>query len=202
MLLDCGVGEDSWEPLGFPGDQTSPSSRKSVLNIHWKDWCWSWSSNILATWCEELTHWKRPWWQVRLKAGREGFDRRSDGWMASPTQWTWVWASSGSWWWTGKLGVLQSMGSQRVGHNWATELRLFASPPYFHLNSTHKIIITHGSQYLVQFSSTSYHILRSPLFSVSRTHPSYPDSIGCTNKHPEICPNRGKGDRGITALGF
>ena len=83
--------------------------------------------------------------------------------------------------------------------NWG---RLFASPPYFHLNSTHKIIITHGSQYLVQFSSTSYHVLRSPLFSVSRTHPSYLDSIGCTNKHPEKCPNRGKGDRGITALDF
>ena len=48
-----------------------------------------------------------------------------DGWMASPTWWTWVWVSSGSWWWTGKPGVLQSMGSQRVGHNWATELNFF-----------------------------------------------------------------------------
>ena len=58
----------------------------------------------------------------RLKAGEEGGDRGWDGWMASPTRWTWVWASSGSWWWTGKPGVLQSMGWQRVGHNWATEL--------------------------------------------------------------------------------
>ena len=61
----------------------------------------------------------------RLKAGGEGDDRRWDGWMASPTQRTWVWVSSGSWWWTGKPGVLQSMGSQRVGHDWTTELKHF-----------------------------------------------------------------------------
>ena len=57
-----------------------------------------------------------------LKAGREGDDRGIDGWMAAPTWWTWVWASSGSWWWTGKTCVLQSMGSQRVSHDWVTEL--------------------------------------------------------------------------------
>ena len=90
--------------------------------IHWKDWCWSGSSNTLATWCEELTHWKRPWCWERLRAGGEGDDRGWDGWMASLTQWTWVWINSGSWWWTGRHGVLQSMGSQRVGHDWATEL--------------------------------------------------------------------------------
>ena len=84
---------------------------KSTLNIHWKDWYWNWNSNTLATWCEELTRWKRPWFWERLKAGGQG-DNRWDGWMASPTRWTWVWASSGSWWWTGKPGVLQSMGSQ------------------------------------------------------------------------------------------
>ena len=56
--------------------------------------------------------------------GREGDDRGWDGWMPSPTRWTWIWASSGSWWWTGRPGVLQSMGSQRVGHDWATELNL------------------------------------------------------------------------------
>ena len=71
---------------------------------------------------EELTHWKRPWCWERLRAGGEGDNRRWDGWMASLTQWTWVWASLGSWWWTGKPGVLQSVGWQRVGHNWATEL--------------------------------------------------------------------------------
>ena len=76
----------------------------------------------LATWCKELTHWKRPWCWERLKAGGEGENREWDGWMASPTQWTWVWASSGSWWRTGKPGMLQSMGSQRVGHDWVTEL--------------------------------------------------------------------------------
>ena len=101
---------------------TSQSSRKSALNIHWKDWWWSWNSNTLVTWCEELTHWKRPWFWERLKAGGEGDNRGWDGWMASPTRWTWVWASSGSWWWTGRPSVLQSMGSQRVRHDWATEL--------------------------------------------------------------------------------
>ena len=64
-----------------------------------------------------LTDLKRPWCWERLKAGREGDDRGWDGWMASPTQWTWVWVSSGSWWWTGRPGVLQSMGLQRVGHD-------------------------------------------------------------------------------------
>ena len=78
---------------------------------------WCWSSNNLASWCEELTHWKRPWCWERLKAGGEGDNRGWDGWMASITQWTWVWVNSGSWWWTGRSGVLQSLGSQRVRHN-------------------------------------------------------------------------------------
>ena len=59
--FELGAGEDSCKNLGLQGDQTSPFWRKSVVDIHWKDWCWSWSSNTLATWCEELTHWKRPW---------------------------------------------------------------------------------------------------------------------------------------------
>ena len=75
----------------------------------------------LTTWCEELIHWKRPWCWERLKAGGKGDNRGPDGWMASLTQWTWVWASSRRWWRTGEPGVLQSMGSQRVGHNRATE---------------------------------------------------------------------------------
>ena len=58
--LQTGAEEDSWECLGQQGDQTSQSKRKSTLKIHWKDWCWSWSSNTLATWCEELTHGKYP----------------------------------------------------------------------------------------------------------------------------------------------
>ena len=78
--------------------------------------------NTLATWCVELTHWKRPWCWERLKVGAEGDNRGWDGWMASLTQWTWVWVNSRSWWWTGRPGMLQSMGSQRVRHDWATEL--------------------------------------------------------------------------------
>ena len=107
MLLNCVVGEDSWESLGLQGDPTSPSYRKLVLNIHWKNWCWSWNSNTLATRCEELTRLQKLGWA---------------GWMASLTQWTWVWVNSRSWQWTGRPSMLQSMGSQRVVHNWATEL--------------------------------------------------------------------------------
>ena len=68
--------------------------------------------NTLATWCKELTHLKRPWCWERLRAGREWDDRGWDGWMASPTQWTWVWVNSGNWWWTERPGLLQFMGSQ------------------------------------------------------------------------------------------
>ena len=81
-----------------------------------------WSSKCLDTWCKEPTHWKRPWCWESLKAGGEGDDRGWDGWMASLTQWTWTWARSRSLWWIGKPGVLQSMGSQRGGHDWVTEL--------------------------------------------------------------------------------
>ena len=76
----------------------------------------------LTTCCEELTHWKRPWCWEGLRAGGERDDRGWDGWMASPTRWTWVWVNSRSWWWTGRPGVLQFTRSQRVGHDWATEL--------------------------------------------------------------------------------
>ena len=74
MLLNCGVGEDSWESLGLQGDPTSPSQRRSVLGVHWKDWCWSWSSNPLVTWCEELTHLKRSF-------ARKIEGRRRRGWQ-------------------------------------------------------------------------------------------------------------------------
>ena len=122
MLLNCGVEEGSWESLGLQGDPTSPFWRRSVLGGLWKGWCWSWNSNTLATWCEELIHWKRCWCWERLKAKEEGDDRGWDGWMASPTQWIWLWVNYRSWWWTGRPGVLRIMGSQRVRHNWATEL--------------------------------------------------------------------------------
>ena len=77
-----------------------------------------------GTWCKELTHWKRPWCWDGLGTGGEGDDSGWDGWIASPTPWTWVWVNSGSWWWTGRPGVLRFMGSQRVGQDWATELNL------------------------------------------------------------------------------
>ena len=78
------------------------------------------AETTLATSCKELTHWKRLWCWEGLGAG-EGGARGWDGWMASLTRWTWIWVNSGSWWWTGRPGVLLLMGSQRVGHDWATE---------------------------------------------------------------------------------
>ena len=102
MLLNCGAGEDSWEAFGQQRDKHQSILKEINLNIHWKDWHWNWSSNTLATWCKEPTHWKRPWCWERLRAGGEGGDRGWDGWMASPIQWTWVWENSGRWWRTGK----------------------------------------------------------------------------------------------------
>ena len=87
---------------------------------------------------EELIHWKRFWGWEGLGAGGEGDDRGWDGWMASLIQWTWVWVNSGSWWWTGRPGVLQFMGLQRVRHDWATELSwttLYALQIHFHFHS-------------------------------------------------------------------
>ena len=127
--LDC---EESWAPKNWcfwtvvlEKTLESPLDCKEiqpVLSFHWKDWCWSWNSSPLATRCEELTHLKRPWCWDRLRAGGEGDNRGWDGSVASPTRWTWVWVDSGSWWWTGRPGVLRFMGSQRVGPDWATEL--------------------------------------------------------------------------------
>ena len=120
--LPCGVGEDSWKSLGLQGDPTSPFWRRSALGFLWKEGCWSWNSSTSATSCEELTHWKRLWCWEGLGAGGEGDDWGWDGWVASQTRWTRVWVNSRRWWWTGRPGVLWFMGSQRVGHDWATEL--------------------------------------------------------------------------------
>ena len=109
--------------------------------MHWKDWCSSF--NTLANWCEELTHFKRPWCWERLKAGGEGDNRGWGGWMASPTQWTWIWTNSRRWWRTGKPGILQSTGLQR--HDWVTEQQLRnlqASP-----NNSHNFQV-HSPSYL------------------------------------------------------
>ena len=70
----------------------------------------------------ELTHWKRPWCWEGLGAGGEGDDRGWDGWMTSLTRCTWIWVNSGSWWWTGRPGMPRFMGSQRVCHDWVSEL--------------------------------------------------------------------------------
>ena len=105
-----------------PGSQINLTSTfHDSMKAEGKDWCWSWSFNILATWCEEPTHWKRPWCWERLMSGGEGDDRGWDGWMASPTRWTWICVSSGRWWRTQKSGMLQSMGSQRAGHDLVNE---------------------------------------------------------------------------------
>ena len=119
----------------------SPLDCKEIQPVHPKgDQSWLFigrtdaeaQTSTLATWCEELTHWKRPWCWEGLGAGGEGGDRGWDGWMASPTQWAWMWVNSRSWWWTGKSGVLQFTGLQRVGHDWETELtKLNWSTVYF-----------------------------------------------------------------------
>ena len=124
MLLNCGVGGHSWESLGLQGDPTSPFSRKSVLGVHWKDWCWSWD------------------------------DRGWNGWMASPTQWTWVCVNSGSLQWTGRPGVLQSMGSQRVGHDWVTELNWTGFFKIYVFKRCH-IISINCLQFLLKFWKTN-----------------------------------------------
>ena len=98
------------------------NTRRSALGFLWKEWCWSWNSSTLATSCEELTHWKRLWCWEGWGARGEGDDRGWDGWMTSLTRWTWVFVNSGSWWGTGRPGMLRFMGSQRVGHDWATDL--------------------------------------------------------------------------------
>ena len=116
------------------------SWRKPTLNIHWKDWRWSWSYNTLATWCEQMTHWRRPSCWERLKAGGEGDNRGWDGRMESLTQWTWGSANSRRWWRTGKPGMLHSMGlqSQTWLSNWTITKKKrggnFSLPNVIHVN--------------------------------------------------------------------
>ena len=103
------------QPVHSKGDHSSVSLEGLMLKL---------KLQYFGHWCEELTHLKRPWCWERLNAGGEGNDRGWDGWTISPTQLTWVWVDSGSWWWTGRPGMLQSMGSQRVRHNWSRSSRL------------------------------------------------------------------------------
>ena len=119
MLLNCGVGKGSESPLDC----------KEIQLVHPKgdqSWVFIGRTDVEAEtpilWPHDATHLKRPWCRERLRAGGEGDDRGWDGWMALLTQWTWVWVDSRSWFWTGRPGMLPFMGSQRVGHDWATEL--------------------------------------------------------------------------------
>ena len=126
-------GDQSWIFIG----RTDAEAEAPILwppdvksRLIGKDWCWE-----------------------RLKAGGEGDDRGWDGWMASPIQWTWVWVNSRSWWWTGRCGVLRSTGSERIGHNWATELNL------------NELIVKMPTQ---QIQSNCYHNLSGTLFFLQK----------------------------------
>ena len=141
MLLNCGAGEDSSASLGLQGDQTN------------QPWIFIGRTDAEAeapiVWPPDvkngLTGKDPDTRKDQRREGGEGDDRGWDGWMASLAQWTWVWVSSRSWWWTGKPGVLQSMGSQRVGHNWATELN------YYSLNTIVSWLI---NRKIIEFSIT------------------------------------------------
>ena len=84
MLLNCGVGEDSWESLGLQADPTSQSYRKSVLNIHWKDWCWNWSSHTVATWCKKTDSLEKTLMLGKIE-GRMRREQQSIRWLDSIT---------------------------------------------------------------------------------------------------------------------
>ena len=141
--LDC---EERWAPENWcfwtvvlEKTLESPLDCKEIQPVHSKgDQSWVFirrtdakaeTPNTLATSCKELTHWKRPWCWEGLGVGGEGDDRGWDGWMASLSRCTWVSVNSGSWWWTGRPGMLQFMGSQRVGHDWETKLNIQSGIP-------------------------------------------------------------------------
>ena len=129
-----------WRLLRVPwtARRSNQSLLKEIsLGVHWKDWWWNSNSNTLATSCEELTHWKRHWCWEGLRAGGKGDDRGWDGWMASPTRWTWVWVDSGSWWrshareaWRAVVhGVAESDTTERLNWNDSKEYWGFPSVP-------------------------------------------------------------------------
>ena len=121
-LLDCKFYVSNWTDnmyLLYQKFQIE-TSFPPVCSILWAGSVHYLSEHLRLLW--ELTHWKSPWCWERLRAGGEGDDRGWDSWMVSLTQWTWLWVDSGSWWWTGRPGMLWFMGSQSVGHDWVTEL--------------------------------------------------------------------------------
>ena len=119
MLLNCGVGEDSWESLGLQGDPVYPKGNQSWIFTGRTDA----KAEMPILWPPDVKtdSLEKTLMLGKLKAGGEGDDRGWDGWIASLTWWTRVWVRSRSWWWTGKPDVLQSSGSQRIGHDWMTE---------------------------------------------------------------------------------
>ena len=119
MLLNCGVGEDSWESLGCKEIKpVNPKGNQPQIFIERT------SAKAPILWPPDAKNWLigKDLMLRKTEGRRRGDDSRWDGWMASPTRWTWVWASSGNCWRTGKPGMLQSIELQRVGHDWATEL--------------------------------------------------------------------------------
>ena len=122
MLLNCGVGKDSWESLGLQGDPiVHPKGDQSWVFIGRTDA----EAETPILWPPDVKSWligKDPDAGKDQGQAEKGMRWGWDGWMASPTQWTWVWVNSGSWLWTGRPGMLWSMGSQRVGHDWVTKL--------------------------------------------------------------------------------
>ena len=119
MPLNCGVGEDLRVPW------TARRSNQLILKEISPEYSLvGLMLKLKLQYFGHLMHWKRSWCWEKFRAGGKGDDTGWDGWMVSPTGWAWVWAISRGWWWTGKPALLQSMGSQRVGHNWVTELKL------------------------------------------------------------------------------
>ena len=130
MLLNCGVGEDTWE-----SPWTKRRWNQSILKEINPEY--SLEGLMLKLKLQDFGHLmqrndllERTLMLGKIEGGRRRGQQRMDGWMASLTQWTWIWVGSGSWWWTGKPGMLRFMGSQRVGHNWVTDLIWFKSSTF------------------------------------------------------------------------
>ena len=148
--LDC---EESWAPKNWcfwtvvlEKTLESPLDCKEIQPVHSKgDQSWVYFGRTDAKaetpirWPPHVKSWLigKDWCWEGLGAGGKGDDRGWDGWMASLTLWTWVWVNSRSWWWTGRPGMLQFMGLQRVGHDWVTKMK-WTELNIVHLRSTRR----------------------------------------------------------------